>query len=175
MAYWVCVWWSGLFEVFYVHHRIHSCSCADSPLCRICEAGSFCDESTLASIYHSCTSSDMASVVKCQVITWVLLGDQLWMFQRKTVSRNVIMGSSSPKWQLDFQDEDSVIVQNIGIYLPNDTASHPMRLEYLCTVRVLHHVCSSSAWESDCVWYSRFWLGEWWDYSVLGCDTMASV
>jgi hypothetical protein len=170
MAYWVCVWWSGLFEVFYFHHCIHSCSCADSPLCRICEAGSFCDESTLASIYHSCTSSDMARL--SHGCCWVT---SYGCSKGRQCLEMSSWRSSSPKWQLDPQDEDSVVLQNIGIYLPNDTASHPMRLEYLCPVRVLHHVCSSSAWESDCVWYSRFWLGEWWDYSVLGCDTMASV
>jgi len=49
------------------------------------------------------------------------LGKLLLMFQK------IILPSHSPKWLLDPEDEDNIILQNVRSYSPNDT-SYPIRL-----------------------------------------------
>jgi len=49
------------------------------------------------------------------------------------------------------QDEDTAVLQNIGNYLPNNTAAHAGRFESSPPVTLQFHVPSSS-WEHAHVW-----------------------
>ena len=51
----------------------------------------------------------------------------------------VALGVSSKRFEgpdcelLDNEHKDTVTLRNVGNYIPNDTASHPTRLEYSAT------------------------------------------